>query len=66
VTLDTDGIVHDRQAFAWNPSIRGTKSEDTMLVNGDEFEVLTVSPDWPAITVRMDSAIVERPDIRVI
>jgi len=65
VTPDSDGIVRDRQAFAWNPSIRGTKSEDTMLVNGEGYEVITASPAWPTTTVRIDSAVVERPDILV-
>ncbi len=35
------------QAYAWNPSISGTKSEDTILVNGAEPEVLTATDSWP-------------------
>jgi Xaa-Pro dipeptidase len=39
------------QAFAWNPSITGTKSEDTVLVGADgDIEVLTAaSRDWPVV-----------------
>ncbi|MCP4248167.1 MAG: M24 family metallopeptidase [bacterium] len=32
------------QAVGWNPSITGTKSEDTILSSG---EVITASSDWP-------------------
>jgi hypothetical protein len=40
----------DRQAFAWNPSIVGAKSEDTVLVSARGVEVLTAtSKDWPTI-----------------
>jgi Xaa-Pro aminopeptidase len=42
-------IVQARQAFAWNPTITGTKIEDTALVIGDSVEMLTSTPDWPAI-----------------
>jgi Xaa-Pro dipeptidase len=41
--------VQRRQAFAWNPTITGTKIEDTALIVDDEVEILTSSPGWPAI-----------------
>jgi antitoxin VapB len=42
-------IVQVRQAFAWNPTITGTKIEDTALVIGDRVEMITSTPGWPAI-----------------
>jgi hypothetical protein len=34
-------------AFAWNPTIQGAKSEDTVLVTENGFEVLTATGEWP-------------------
>jgi Xaa-Pro aminopeptidase len=42
-------IVGLRQAFAWNPSITGSKVEDTVLLVGEKLEVVTETPGWPAI-----------------
>lgn len=38
------------QAYAWNPSIAGTKSEDTMLVTANGNEILTRTGQWPCTT----------------
>lgn len=45
----SEEVVQPRQAFAWNPTIAGTKVEDTALVAGGSLEIITTSPDWPAI-----------------
>jgi Xaa-Pro aminopeptidase len=42
-------VVQARQAFAWNPTITGTKIEDTALLLDGRIEIITASPDWPAI-----------------
>ncbi|WP_290813827.1 M24 family metallopeptidase [Halovivax sp.] len=34
-------------AYAWNPTVAGAKSEDTVLVTNDGFEVLTATGEWP-------------------
>jgi Xaa-Pro aminopeptidase len=53
------------QTYAWNPSITGTKSEDTILVapDGQPNEVLTATPGWPMIDVTIDGQTVQRPAI---
>ena len=43
--------VQARQAFSWNPTIAGTKVEDTALVVDDRLEMLTTTPEWPAIAL---------------
>ena len=45
----SEETVEERQAFAWNPTVTGTKVEDTALVIGDRLEIITSTPDWPAI-----------------
>jgi len=42
-------IVQLYQAFAWNPSITGTKVEDSSIVTTDGIETITSSPSFPQI-----------------
>ena len=42
-------VVVNNQAFAWNPSIRGGKVEDTVLLRNGVIENLTGTPDLPVI-----------------
>jgi Xaa-Pro dipeptidase len=41
--------VVNNQAFAWNPSIRGGKVEDTMLLHDGKIEILSATPQLPVI-----------------
>jgi Xaa-Pro aminopeptidase len=43
--------VQDVQAFAWNPSITGTKIEETCIASGEGIEIITTTPGWPAIAI---------------
>ncbi len=53
-----------RQAYAWNPSITGTKSEDTILVGEQGNEVITTIEGWPMLTVTLDDGTaMQRPAI---
>jgi Xaa-Pro aminopeptidase len=64
---DEKRLVLPNQAVAWNPSITGTKTEDTFILGPDnERTVLTTSsPSWPTITVLVGGEKFERPDILV-
>lgn len=59
--------VVERQAVAWNPSITGTKTEDTFIIDGDDRIVVTACSDqWPTIEVATpNGATLVRPDILV-
>ncbi len=59
-------VVKAGQAFAWNPSITGTKSEDTILVMDDGYENMTEIPGWPEIQVDLDGEVISRPAILAI
>ena len=58
--------VHLNQAFAFNPSITGTKSEETFLVTENRIEIITASPDFPTIKTVIDGTEYLTPDILVI
>jgi antitoxin VapB len=63
VTPDTVDHVELGQAYAWNPSITGTKSEDTILVGEHENEILTEIDGWPTISVDIHGEVYQRPAI---
>jgi len=56
-------IVHEGQAFAWNPSISGTKSEDTLIVHDAGNEIITATGDWPQRELEVNGQLIQRPTI---
>ena len=62
-TPSAKGSVQSGQAFAWNPSISGTKSEDTVLVTEAGLEVLSQTPDLPTLSVETLGGTFLRPAI---
>lgn len=44
---DSDARVRRPMGYAWNPTVRGAKSEDTHLVSADLTETLTKTGRWP-------------------
>lgn len=62
-TPDTHDAVACGQAYAWNPSITGAKSEDTILVGDDGFENLTEIDGWPTLEVNTGRRTIPRPAI---
>ena len=61
----SDALVAAGQAYAWNPSITGCKSEDTILVTKDGFEIMTEIKGWPTIPVDVNGNTILRPGILV-
>ncbi len=51
------------QAYAWNPSITGVKSEDTILVGAETNEIITEMQDWPTVNVQVGEQTIKRPAI---
>ncbi len=56
-------IVRKNQAFAWNPSITGTKAEETVILTDNGIEYLTASPDFPQIEIKIDGITFYSPNI---
>lgn len=62
-TPSSTDVVSVGQVYAWNPSITGTKSEDTILVGDKGNEVLTSIDGWPTLTVAVGGQEHTRPAI---
>ena len=56
-------VVETDQAFAWNPSITGTKVEETVIASGGQCEVITASPGFPQIVTTFDRVEYRSPGI---
>jgi Xaa-Pro dipeptidase len=56
-TPDGSQAVANNQAFAWNPSIRGAKAEDTVILHGGKIEWLTATPGLPVIDASVNGTV---------
>jgi Xaa-Pro aminopeptidase len=65
VAPDSTEIVLNHQAFAMNPTVQGTKAEDTIIVAEKRAENLSATPDWPKIHVELDGTAYDEPDILI-
>ena len=52
----TETVVNN-QAFAWNPSIRGGKAEDTVILSNGKIEWLTATPTLPVIEASVNGKV---------
>ena len=60
--MSTDEVVAG-QAYAWNPSITGAKSEDTILVGDEAPEVMTAIDGWPMLSAMVGGKEYARPGV---
>lgn len=66
VTPDTEGVLRDGQAYAWNPTIEGTKCEETTYLRDGQIEILTRTGDWPCSDIETEYGSLGVADILVI
>ncbi|KAF2957406.1 peptidase M24 [Thermotoga sp. Ku-13t] len=61
----TDYTLRSGNVVAWNPTITGTKSEDTFLILEDGLECLSYpeTSEWPGVELQVGSITLRRPDI---
>jgi antitoxin VapB len=62
-TPGSKDIVRAGQGYAWNPSIAGVKSEDTILVGAEANEIVTHISDWLATKLTASGQSMLRPRI---
>jgi len=63
VNFKTPDIIQENQGFAWNPSIMGTKSEDTILATAKGPEVITRPILYPTLSLKVAGISFTRPAI---
>ncbi|MDR1708323.1 MAG: peptidase M24 [Candidatus Accumulibacter sp.] len=63
VDFTVKGVIQNHQAFCWNPSITGTKSEDTVIVSQNGIEPITRPIIFPKVDIEAGGVTLVRPDI---
>ncbi len=63
VDYSHSGIIQENQGFCWNPSITGTKSEDTVVVKTGNFEFISRPVIFPKTEITADGTRCIRADI---
>ncbi len=61
--FNTQEIIQENQAFTWNPSLEGTKSEDTILASAKGLEMITRPMSYPTLSMTVNGISFVRPDI---
>ena len=65
VDFTTPGTISEHQAFCWNPSITGTKSEDTVICTKDGVIPVTKPVLFPKVEIVVNGMTFIRPGILV-
>ncbi|HUL38608.1 MAG TPA: M24 family metallopeptidase, partial [Thermodesulfobacteriota bacterium] len=63
VSFKTPDMIQENQAFTWNPSISGTKSEDTILATSKGPEMITYPILYPTLSLNAGGISFSRPAI---
>ncbi len=56
-------MIQENQPFTWNPSITGTKSEDTIMATSQGPCMITYPVSYPVLEFRVEGTPFSRPDI---
>lgn len=65
ITPITEGSISKHQAFAWNPTITGTKCEETTLLTESGIDILTRTVHWPVTEFQTRNGIITAADILI-
>jgi Xaa-Pro aminopeptidase len=59
----SEETVQARQAFAWNPSVTGTKVEETALLDENGMRIITSTPAWPSYSIQVGDKTLAAPGV---
>jgi antitoxin VapB len=62
---DSGFRLREHMALSWNPTIGAARSQDTIIVDDQGFEVVTAVLRWPVTTVSIRGQNVDRPAILI-
>lgn len=62
----TEGKVEKGSVWGWNPTVNGTKSEDTVWVGEEGAVTLFEDPRWPQLTFEINGKKINKPHIYII
>lgn len=65
LTPENNKLIHTGQAYAWNPTIQGTKCEETTYLTKEGVHILTKTSDWPRQKIETPYGFIEVAEILV-
>jgi len=65
-TLNSNLIVKNNQAFAFNPTLPGAKVEDTVILKNNRVEIITYTGKWPYKRIEYKGKKIFVPEILVV
>jgi Xaa-Pro dipeptidase len=60
---DSTIVLEPNMAVAWSPSVQAARLQDTVVVDGRGYEIVTPMQDWPQLDVAVKGFVIPRPGI---
>lgn len=60
---DSPEVLPAHTALRWSPSVESARSEDTVVIDGRGYEVVTEAQNWPRVEVTVKGFAMTRPGI---
>jgi Xaa-Pro aminopeptidase len=60
---DSPLVLEPNMALSWSPSVGAARTEDTIVVDGRGFEIVTAAQNWPMNDVAVKGFLIPRPGI---
>jgi Xaa-Pro dipeptidase len=64
-SLDLKETVHPNMAFCWYLTVSGAKTEETLLVNDRDAEIISLANNWPTVAMDYEGTKIAIPDLMI-